>query len=78
MSHEHEPSEARDTRSVVPNGYQHAAEVLIAECDGLARLGRYDEALAHFDSVVEQFGETDDPGLGRLVRVTLARRAQRS
>lgn len=52
-----------------------AAEALIGQGVGLVSSGKYEEAIACFDRVVEWFGEADERDLSRQVRIALTNKA---
>lgn len=48
------------------------AGALIGKGKALVGVGRYDEAVACYGEVVERFGESDEPEIGKQVRIALA------
>jgi tetratricopeptide (TPR) repeat protein len=61
-------------RSVDPGTLSCTAAASIDEGDGLVARGRYEDAIACYDAVVERLGETDRQDLRKLVRIALAKK----
>jgi tetratricopeptide (TPR) repeat protein len=50
------------------------AGALLGKGEALVGVDRYDEAVACYGQVVERFGESDEPEIGKPVRIALARK----